>query len=307
MNEYLTYPHRRRGMDHDFYDWSIINDRPPVEWPGGARVAFWPAITLEFFRFDQPETPVVGHGAPTAPYPNYREYTHRDYGLRVGVFRLLEVLKRYEIPATIVINSEVCVRYPALVEKLNEARCEFVVHGRTSSLPLHPGMSEDEEESEIATAIENVRAASALPVRGWLSPSIAPTMRTAEIAARHGIDYILDWPNDDLPYPFRAGDREIYALPIAWELNDFNSIWSLRRTSEDFARHVVEANRFLDEEAARLKAGRALCVALRPWISGHPHRIGDMDRMFARIRESDGLWPARAGEIVDAFASQGAG
>lgn len=304
MNEYLTYPHRSYGMDHDFYTWSIINDRPPVQWPDGARVAMWPAITLEFFRFDQPKSPVVGHGAPNAPHPNYREYSHRDYGPRVGIFRLLDLLERVGLPATIPINADVCRRYPALVEKLNEADCELVVHGRTSSLPLHPGMSEEEEEEEIATAIETVRAVSARPVRGWLSPSIAPTMRTPEIVARHGIDYILDWPNDDLPYPFKAGDRTIHALPFAWELNDFNSIWSLHRTSEEFAAHVVEAYRFLDEEAAAVGSGRSLCVALRPWISGQPHRLGDVERMFAQIAESDGLWAARAGDIVDAFRAQ---
>lgn len=307
MNDYVTYPHRGRGMDHDFYEWSIAGDRPPVQWPGGARVALWPAITLEFFRFDQPETPVEAHGGFNAPHPNYRDFSHRDYGLRVGIFRLLDVLKRHGMPATIPINSEVCRRYPALVEKLNEADCELVVHGRTASLPLHPGMSEAEEEAEIAEAIETVRAASARPVRGWLSPSIAPTMRTPEIVARHGIDYILDWANDDLPYPFQAGDRSIHALPIAWELNDLNSIWTLHRTSEDFAEHVVEAYRFLDEEAASVKSGRTLCVALRPWIAGQPHRIGDIDRMLAQIAESDGLWAARAGEIVDAFSAQTGG
>ena len=165
-------------------------------------------------------------------------------------------------------------------------------------------MSEAEEEEVVASAIETVRAASARPVRGWLSPSFAPTMRTPGIVSRYGIDYVLDWPNDDLPYPFKAGERMIHALPFAWDLNDFNSIWTLKRTSEEFAANVVEAFRFLDEEAAAVGSGRAMCVALRPWITGQPHCLGDIERMFTTIVESDGLWAARAGEIVDAFAAQ---
>ena len=130
MNEYLTYPHRRYGMDHDFYTWSIINDRPPVQWPDGARVAMWPAITLEFFRFDQPESPVVAHGAPDQPYPDYCGFSHRDYGARVGIFRLLDLLGRVGLPATIPINADVCRHYPRLVEKLNEAECAGREGGR---------------------------------------------------------------------------------------------------------------------------------------------------------------------------------
>ena len=126
---YLSYPHRQRGMDHDRYDWSILFRRPRVEWPGGARVALWIVPSLEWFPLDMPSTPFRPPGGLERPYPDYWNYTHRDYGNRVGVFRVMKVLDALGIRATAAVNAAVCERYPAVIEAGKARGWEFVAHG----------------------------------------------------------------------------------------------------------------------------------------------------------------------------------
>src|SRR4051812_6570297 len=90
---YLQYPHRHYGMDHDLYLWSVMRDRPPISWPNGARVALWVNLTLEWFPLDAVNKPFLAPGGIDRMYPDIWNYTHRDYGNRVGVYRLMRMLK----------------------------------------------------------------------------------------------------------------------------------------------------------------------------------------------------------------------
>lgn len=298
MSSYLTYPHRSVGMDHDRYDWSPIHSRPAVWWPGGAGLALSICISLEWFRFDNPKHPTAAQGAPSKEYPDYREWTLRDYGLRVGVFRLLEVLRSHGITPTVAVNAEICSRFPELVERL--ADCEIVGHGETASLPAHPGLTEAEERETIRRSLEALRVATDQPVRGWLSPSQIETPNTLDILSAEGVDYTLDWVNDDLPYELRTTSGTVCAVPGPWELSDINAIWTLHHTSHEFGRQIVDSVAFLTAEAATA-GGRALTVGVRPWIMGQAHRIGDLDDALGRALSHTGVWTATAGEIVDAF------
>lgn len=302
MSSYLSYPHRSAGMDHDRYAWSPIYARPAIRWPSGAGLALSACISLEWFRFDNPKHPVPAQGAPTKEYPDYREWTLRDYGLRVGVFRLIEVLRSHGITPTVAINAEVCRRFPALIEGLGD--CEIVGHGETASLPAHPGLSEAEERDGIRRSLETVRNATGQPVRGWLSPSQIETPRTLDLLAAEGIEYTLDWVNDDVPYEMRTTSGPLCAVPGPWELSDINAVWTLHHTSQEFGQQIVDGIALLAAEAAEV-GGRTLTIGLRPWIMGQAHRIGDLDDALRRALAGVSVWAATAGEIVDAFRSSG--
>ena len=128
-DDYLKYAKRRYGMDHDRYRWSILQKRKPVTWPGGARVALWVVPALEFFPLDQPAQPFKAPGGMVTPYPDLRHYTLRDYGNRVGVFRVFDVLDRLGIKASVAVNSKVAERYPFLIHEIGRREWEIVAHG----------------------------------------------------------------------------------------------------------------------------------------------------------------------------------
>jgi peptidoglycan/xylan/chitin deacetylase (PgdA/CDA1 family) len=301
--EYLRYPHRKRGMDHDRYDWSMLFRRPRVEWPGAARVALWVVPSLEWFPLDTPAAPFRPPGGLDGPYPDYRNYTHRDYGNRVGIFRMMKVLDRFGIRATAAVNAAVCERYPAVVDAARARGWEFIAHGLDMGQVHHAGLSREGEAKLVREAVETVRRTSGQPVRGWLSPANSESLQTLDLVAEHGIEYVCDWVNDDLPYPMRTAEGRLFSMPYSHEISDVTIIWQYHHTAAEFAEQVRDQFDLLYREAAR-SGGRILSVSLHPWIIGQPHRIKALERALDHVLSRAGVWPATGSEILAAFTAQ---
>src|SRR5690606_1435323 len=169
-DDYFQYPHRGHRMDHDLYQWSDLFERKPVKWPGGARVALWVTPILQWFPFDAPATPFRAPGGLTMPYPDFRHYSSRDYGNRVGIFRILDVLKELNIPLSVALIAVIARRYPTLVEALLEQDAELIAHGMDMGHLHYGGQPRDEEAQLIEQSLELLRTASGKDVKGWLSP-----------------------------------------------------------------------------------------------------------------------------------------
>ncbi len=179
-DEYLHYAWRRHGMDHDRYDWTMQPERKPVAWPGGARIALWVVPALEFFPLDQPAQPFKAPGGMVTPYPDLRHYTLRDYGNRVGVFRVFKVLDRLGIKASVAVNSKVAERYPFLIEEVNRRGWEIIAYGVDMGRLHYGGLPVEDETAQIKEAVGSLRRVSGQAITGWLSPAKAagnPTWR----------------------------------------------------------------------------------------------------------------------------------
>ncbi len=287
-------------MDHDRYEWSGLFRRPPIRWPGGARVALLVVPALQWFPLDQPAVPFRPVGALDEPYPDYRGYSHRDYGTRVGIFRLIAVLDALGARATAAVNAAVAERCPFLVDEIGRRDWEVVAYGRHMGAVHHDGLSRDEEASLIDDALAVLRRRTGQQVRGWLSPGGTETRHTLDLLAERGVDYVLDWANDELPYPLRTATGRLYAVPGGHELSDAAIVWERRHSAAEFAEAVIDQFAVLDREAER-HGGRILAVALHPWISGQPHRIGAVERALSHVLRRPGVWPATASEILAAF------
>ncbi len=304
--DHLQYPRRRRGMDHDRYEWSMLPRRAPVAWPGGARLALCVVVPLEWFPLDMPATPFRAVGGMERAYPDYWNYTHRDYGNRVGVFRLMRVLDGLGIRATAPVNAAVCQRYPALVEAVASRGWEAVAHGVHMGKLHHPGLARDDEAAMVAEAVATVRRATGQPVRGWLSPAQVESPHTLDLVAAEGIEWVGDWVNDDMPYPLRTARGRLYSLPCAHELSDTTIVWQFHHSSEEFAEQIRDQFELLYREAATA-GGRIVAVTLHPWIVGQPHRVRAVQRALEHVMRHAGVWPATGSEIVAAFAGSAAG
>lgn len=304
--DYLRYPRRRYGMDHDLYDWSMLADRAPVTWPGGKPLALWVNVALQYFPLDQEGTPFPPPGGMVTAYPDLRHYTLRDYGNRVGIFRIFDALDRSGVTASVAMNTRLAGRVPYLLNRVVERGHELICHGWDMDTLHYGGLDESAEREVVARALDGLREASGQPVTGWLSPAKSQSAATPKLLVEHGVEYMCDWINDDMPFPFRTPAGEITALPLSTELEDRFVIMDNGHSEHEWAEQVADACDFLVSEAEASGAGRLLALNVHPWMLGQPHRIGALERVLDHVVQTEKVWNAGPRDIVGAWRkSQG--
>ena len=302
--EYLEYPLRRYGYDHDLYDWSILFKRKPVEWPNGAKMAIWITTELEYFGLDQPAKPFKAPGGMVTPYPDLRHFTTRDYGNRVGIQRIWTALDRHKIKSSVVMNSRVAERYPYLVKAINERGDEIIAGGVDMSALHYGGMDDAVEASQVETAVDTLRKLSGQKVRGWLSPAKSESFNTLKHLAANGIDYVCDWSSDDMPFEMRAPDGgKVIAMPHTAEISDRKIIVDNKHSEDEFVEQIQDQFTWLAKEADRF-GGRVLSLALVPYISGLHYRVKYLNQALDWLMSQKGIWVATGSEILDVWKKQ---
>jgi allantoinase len=237
---YLQYPLRRYGMDQGRYGWAMASERKPVAWPGGARIALLIVPALEFFPLDQPALPFRAPGGMVTPYPDLRHYTLRDYGNRVGVFRVFKALDRYDVKATVAINAKVAERYPFLVGEVTRRGWEVMAYGVDMGRLHYGGMAHEEEVAQVEEALATLRAASGQAVTGWLSPARSQSMNTVDLIAARGVEYVSDWISDDMPFQLSTESGEIVSLPLSHEIDDQTIMHHYQHSEAQFLEAVCD-------------------------------------------------------------------
>ena len=290
-DDYLKYPKRRRGMDHDRYAWSILPRREKVAWPGGARVALWIVAALEWFPLDMKGQPFKPPGALQTAYPDLRHYTLRDYGNRVGIWRVIKALERHRIRASAALNAAVAVRYPSLVQALVAGNWEILGHGLDMDHLHYEGMADEQLLIQKSLAL--------LPkVRGWLSPARSESSSTLDLLAAAGIEYVCDWANDDMPYRI----QNLCSMPHSADIDDYQILVNNHHDEDAFRDQLIDQFDLLYDESAT-QGGRIMAISLHPWVIGQPYRIGALEAALAHIMRHPGVWPATGAEILDAWSA----
>jgi peptidoglycan/xylan/chitin deacetylase (PgdA/CDA1 family) len=299
---YLEYPARRRGMDHALYPWSNLFGRAPVAWPGGARVAVALVVSLEWFPIVPTDQPFRAPGHMQTPYPDYRHYTAREYGTRVGFYRLLDAFAALGAKASIAMNAAIAERYPSIVEDALAGGHEIIAHSTDMNGTIATGLDEATERDLIECSCETLERATGTRPRGWLSIARSESWNTPRLLAEAGFDYLCDWPNDELPYRLATASGPIVNLPLNHELSDRQIITVQQQSADSYAVQVQDAFAWLQQEAGQF-GGRMLPLHLTPYIIALPYRIAAFERLLAWLGEQ-GAWFARGDEIVDAWKSQ---
>ena len=299
----LAYPMRRHGMDHDRYAWSMLATRPALRWPGDKPLAVWLNLCLEHFPLNPAGEGFKPHGSMAMPYPDLRHYTLRDYGNRVGVFRVLDALDAAGLRGSVAVNAEVVRRYPALARALRDAGHEWIGHGWNMDSVHHGGIDPQREAALVADSLKALRDAGAGQVRGWLSPARSQSHHTPDLLRAAGIDWCADWVNDELPYRFETAHGPLVNLPIPLELEDRFVIGENLHAESEWADQCIDAFDFLLAEATREGAGRLFALNLHAWVIGQPHRIKHLERVLAHVAaHRDAVWNAAPSAVVDAAA-----
>ncbi|MCA0900869.1 polysaccharide deacetylase family protein [Microbulbifer agarilyticus] len=294
--EHLQYPQRHYGMDHDLYSWEMLTNRKPVHWQQG-KLALWVNVSLQFFPLNQRGLPFPPAGGMTMPYPDLRHFSLRDYGNRVGIYRILRALDKYNIKPTFAVNGELVQRAPYLLHLLRERGDELIAHGWNMDSPHYGGQSKGVEKELISRTLGSLRKASGQEVRGWLSPGKVHSENTPTLLAEQGVEYFCDWVNDDMPYRFNTNSGALWAMPLSTELEDQFILRNNLHSETSYAEQIEDACRFLLSEAQTL-GGRILALNIHPWMLGQPHRIAYLERAFEFITAQPGVFSAPAHTLL---------
>lgn len=281
-------------QEHDRFPYSAIIDRPPLRWPNGARVAVWVIPNIEHFLFDRPGPAIVPAG--TSLMPDVLNYSWRDYGVRVGIWRLMEIMEKHGIKGTAAVNADAVRHYPRIIDAGKALGWEWMGHGTNNNTMIN-GQSEEEERQLLKSVLDTIERNAGRKPRGWLSPGLSETHRTLDLLAEAGIEYVANWVNDEQPYPMRVTDGSILSLPYSSEINDYAAFIERGQDGDAFAQTIRDQFDVLYEDGA--KTGRVMAIALHPFLTGHPHRAKHFDKALAHITSRRDIWLATGSEIAD--------
>jgi peptidoglycan/xylan/chitin deacetylase (PgdA/CDA1 family) len=287
----------------DRIPYSAIVDRPPLQLPGGARVAVWTIVNVEEWSEQRamPRTvlPPPASGNPGQPLlPDLPNWAWHEYGMRVGFWRFVEVLERFGIKATLAINGSVCKSYPRVAKAALDAGWEFMGHGFIQR-PMH---HLEDQRKEIREAISTIRAFTGKAPRGWESPGLTETFETIDILAEEGIEYVADWVLDDQPCRIETSKGPIVSVPYTVEMNDIAMMQIAHHPSTEWLRRGTDTFDRLWREGEKIP--RVMAISVHPYMTGAPHRIAYLEKLYEYILSREGALVWTGEQILDWYLTQ---
>ncbi len=287
---------RAPGMDHAHYAFLPSPSRARITWPGGARLAACAVLYAEDWELAPPAdarrdprfNDAAGYYAP-----DYRTHSWREYGNRIGIFRILDLFDRLQLPCTVALSASLCTRAPALLEALLSRGCEIAAHGTHATRMLTSAMDEQAERDAIAASLDTIEAATGTRPIGWVGQDYGESHRTPKLLAQAGLHYVADWPNDDQPYLMQGG---LVSLPNQAEWDDVQLLWHRRVPLHRYAGLVTDAFRVLLEEGG--SSGRFFGLHIHPWLLGAPHRFQQLVAALTPLRAAPEVWWTTQGTVA---------
>jgi peptidoglycan/xylan/chitin deacetylase (PgdA/CDA1 family) len=280
----------------DRVDYSPIIDRPPITWPGKARVALWVSPNVEHYEY-LPSFDAKRDPYPRSPHPDVQQYSYCDYGNRIGFWRMLEVLDRHSVRCTVSLNLAVLDHFPEIKQAMVDRQWAFMSHGVYNTQYITT-FGEDRERAFILDNIDAVKRHTGQQLKGFFGPSFSGTERTPDLLAEAGILYHCDWVHDDQPVPIRVKTGRLISVPYSIEIND-GVVLRTYCDGEYFARICKAQFDQLYHEGA--ESGRVMCIALHPFLIGQPHRVDHLDDVLRYILSHDGVWQTTADDIAEYY------
>jgi allantoinase len=285
--------------DHNRFPYSAITHRPDFDWPQGRRLAVYVALNLEHFSFGEG---LGGELAPGGPQPDILNYAWREYGNRVGAWRMHALFEALALPTALLINSSLYDHCPELLAAYRERGDEFVGHGRTNA-ERQGTLSEDDERSLIAAATQAMKNGENVAPGGWLGPWISQSHATPDLLKELGYRYVLDWCHDDQPVWMQTRSGPLLSVPYPQEMNDIPAIMVRRASASDFADMLIDQFDEMLEQSSQQPL--VMGIALHAYIVGQPFRLRHLRRALTHIASTrPDVWLTTPGAIANHFAEQ---
>jgi peptidoglycan/xylan/chitin deacetylase (PgdA/CDA1 family) len=281
-------------MEDIGFEFSPITTRKPLKWPGGARVTFTVHLGVEHFEYDKP---IPGGVGPDAGHvPDVRNYSVRDYGHRVGIWRVIDLIDKYNLKVDAGLNAMACDHHPVLIEEGKKRNWEFMAHGITNSWSL-TGLKEEEERKVIKQSVQRVAEAIGKRPGGWIGPNLAESFNTRKILVEEGMRFIMGWCNDDQPYMMNLPNGKLVSVPYSVDTNDLPAFNYFHLTPVEFEQRMKDHFDVMYEEGA--KSGGVMGITLHPFVIGIPSRIKCLDRIFQYVAGRKDVWYCTPSDIVN--------
>jgi peptidoglycan/xylan/chitin deacetylase (PgdA/CDA1 family) len=289
----LRFPLRQHGR----YGYQPIVGRPDFHWPRGKRLAVFVALNLEQYAFGEGMAEDL---VPNMPPPDVLNHSWRDYGNRVGAWRLLDLFRSLELPVSLLLNTELYQSCPQLIDAFRAFGVEMAAHGRTNS--EHQGELPELEERALIQGVTSVMLQhEGKAPAGWLSPWIAETKCTPDLLQEAGYSYLMDWCMDDQPVWLKTRNGHILSVPYPQEINDSAAIMGRQVSASDFADMIVDQFDELLEQSAQQPL--AMGIALHSMIVGQPFRLRHLRRALQHIASHrEACWLTTAGQVAQFFS-----
>jgi peptidoglycan/xylan/chitin deacetylase (PgdA/CDA1 family) len=283
--------------DPGLFDYWPYENRPKIEWPDGARVAFWVAPNIEFYELDPAVNP---HRKPwPRPVPDINGYGTRDYGNRVGHMRLMNVLDKYGVRGSVSLSTAMCAHHPEIIELCKERNWEFFSHGIYNTRYTY-GMDEAQEKAMIEDAMETILKHTGQQCSGYLAPALTHTEITMDLFAEAGGIYTCDLFHDDQPTPVKVrGGQKFISVPYSLEMND-TITFVVNKTEPRRYGEMIKANfdRLYEEGKEN---GVVMCVPLHGFQVSHPHRLKAFEEALEYITGHSDVWVTTGREIAQHY------
>jgi peptidoglycan/xylan/chitin deacetylase (PgdA/CDA1 family) len=300
-------PPRSDGLTQtSLYDFEPIIDRPPLELPDGARIAVLPFINIEHFPADIPGTPLVPATAVFSPDP--LNYGWRDYGNRVGLWRMMDLMDSCDMRGTVCLNSDIIREYPRIIEEgeqrkwawighgINNAPANFIANVRQPDGSVTP-LEESREREILKTSLDAMENALGRKTKGWLSPFLTHTERTPALLEEFGVEYLCDYTADDHPFRFNTPRRSLISIPYTVELNDIPAFLNLGLSARAFGDMIIDQFDVLYEEGRTNP--RCMPICLHTFHVGQPNKWKHLRRAFEYIAGHSDVWHTTGDELND--------
>jgi allantoinase len=279
------------------YDYWPYSDRPKIVWPGGKKLAFWIAPNIEVYEYDPPVNPARS-GWPR-PTPDVVGYSQRDWGNRIGHWRLMELMDRHALRGSISLSTALIDHHPEIVAACVQRRWEFFSHGIYNTRYTY-GMDEAQERAMIEDSIRSIQAATGQRIRGYLAPALTHTERTLELIAEYDFWYSCDLFQDDQPQPLKTRTGRLLSMPYSLEVNDVIAYGALGMSPSRYTDVLIRHFDQLLLEGS--SSGTVMCIPLHAYLVAQPHRLKFLDVALAHVAaHRDDVWFATAAEIAEFY------
>jgi peptidoglycan/xylan/chitin deacetylase (PgdA/CDA1 family) len=300
----MTKPASAPLATHGRFGYRPITRGADYRWPGGARLAVYIGLNIEHFAFGEGLGATLG---PPSPEPDVLNYSWREYGNRVGVWRCLELFDALDLPAGVLINTALYDHCPEVIAAFAARGDELIGHGHTNS-ERQGTLTELQERELIMDCRDRIVRESGQTPGGWLSPWISESRVTTDLLVEAGYRYTLNWCHDDQPVLMKTRSGEpLWAIPYPQEVNDIPMVVARKMDGKDFAQLVID--NFDEMLGQSQKQPLVMGIALHPYIVGQPYRMRHLRRALehiARARNDGHVWFTTPGAICDHVGTLGA-
>jgi len=277
-----------------YYDYVPIVDRKPMELPGGARIAVIPYVNVEHFPEHLRGTALVPGTANLVP--DVLNYGWRDYGNRVGLWRIMEIMDAHCMRGTVCLNADAIIEYPRIIEEGEKRKWAWMGHGMNNSpASFLSNIDEEQERKLVGEVLSTMEKALGRKTKGWIGPFLSETPNTPNILADMGVEYLCDFTCDDQPFKFNTRTGSLIGMPYSLELNDVPAFLDLGQSASTFGDMIVDQFDVLYAEGETNP--RFMPIVVHSFLAGQPFRAKHLKRAFDYIAGHDKIWFTTGDEI----------